>query len=37
VPIVFHERREGQSKMTWRIAAEAAFMVPRLRADTKRE
>ncbi len=35
LPIVFHERREGQSKMTWRIAAEAAFMVPRLRADTK--
>ena len=36
VPIVFHERREGQSKMTWRIAVEAAFMVPRLRADTRR-
>ena len=35
LPIVFRERREGQSKMTWRIAAEAAFMVPRLRADTK--
>jgi dolichol-phosphate mannosyltransferase len=35
LPIVFHERREGQSKMTWRIAAEAAFMVPRLRADTR--
>jgi dolichol-phosphate mannosyltransferase len=33
LPIVFRERREGQSKMTWRIAAEAAFMVPRLRAD----
>jgi dolichol-phosphate mannosyltransferase len=35
LPIVFRERREGQSKMTWRIAAEAAFMVPRLRADTR--
>lgn len=33
VPIVFHQRREGQSKMTWRIALEAALMVPRLRAD----
>jgi dolichol-phosphate mannosyltransferase len=33
LPIVFRERREGQSKMTWRIAVEAAFMVPRLRAD----
>jgi dolichol-phosphate mannosyltransferase len=37
LPIVFRERREGQSKMTWRIAAEAAFMVPRLRAETKRD
>ena len=35
LPIVFRERREGQSKMTWRIAAEAAVMVPRLRADTR--
>ena len=35
LPIVFRERREGKSKMTWRIALEAAFMVPRLRADTK--
>ena len=35
LPIVFRERREGESKMTWRIAAEAAFMVPRLRADTR--
>ena len=35
LPIVFRERREGRSKMTWRIAAEAAFMVPRLRADTR--
>jgi dolichol-phosphate mannosyltransferase len=35
LPIVFRERREGESKMTWRIAAEAAFMVPRLRAERK--
>ena len=30
VPIVFHERRAGESKMNWRIAAEAARLVPRL-------
>lgn len=36
LPIVFRERREGQSKMTWRIAAEAAFMVPRLRAERRK-
>jgi dolichol-phosphate mannosyltransferase len=35
LPIVFRERREGQSKMTWRIGLEAAFMVLRLRADNK--
>jgi dolichol-phosphate mannosyltransferase len=28
VPIVFHERRAGTSKMDWRIAAEAAWLVP---------
>ena len=28
VPIVFHERRAGSSKMDWRIAAEAAWLVP---------
>jgi dolichol-phosphate mannosyltransferase len=28
VPITFHERRAGSSKMDWRIAAEAAWMVP---------
>ena len=32
LPIVFRERREGQSKMTGRIALEAAWRVPRLRA-----
>jgi dolichol-phosphate mannosyltransferase len=31
VPIVFHERREGQSKMSGRIALEAAWLVPALR------
>jgi dolichol-phosphate mannosyltransferase len=31
VPIVFRERREGASKMTGRIALEAAWLVPALR------
>jgi dolichol-phosphate mannosyltransferase len=31
VPIVFRDREQGQSKMSWRIAAEAMFLVPRLR------
>jgi dolichol-phosphate mannosyltransferase len=31
VPIVFRDRRLGQSKMSWRIAAEAMLLVPRLR------
>jgi dolichol-phosphate mannosyltransferase len=31
VPIVFRERRLGRSKMSWRIAAEAMVLVPRLR------
>ena len=31
VPIVFNDRRAGQSKMTTRIAVEAALLVPRLR------
>jgi len=30
-PIVFHERREGESKLTGRIALEAAWRVPALR------
>jgi dolichol-phosphate mannosyltransferase len=30
-PIVFHERREGQSKMSTRIALEAIWLVPALR------
>jgi dolichol-phosphate mannosyltransferase len=28
VPIIFHERRAGASKMNWRIAGEAARLVP---------
>jgi dolichol-phosphate mannosyltransferase len=31
VPIVFRDRQQGQSKMSWRIAAEAIWLVPRLR------
>jgi dolichol-phosphate mannosyltransferase len=31
VPIVFRDRQRGQSKMSWRIAVEAAWLVPRLR------
>jgi dolichol-phosphate mannosyltransferase len=31
LPIVFRDRRYGSSKMTWRIAAEAAVLVPQLR------
>jgi dolichol-phosphate mannosyltransferase len=31
VPIVFRDRQRGQSKMSWRIAIEAIWLVPRLR------
>lgn len=31
VPIVFRDRQQGQSKMSWRIAAEAMLLVPKLR------
>jgi dolichol-phosphate mannosyltransferase len=31
VPIVFRDREKGQSKMSWRIAAEAMWLVPLLR------
>jgi dolichol-phosphate mannosyltransferase len=31
VPIVFQDRRVGKSKMSWRIALEAMWLVPRLR------
>jgi dolichol-phosphate mannosyltransferase len=36
IPIVFHERRSGRSKMTPRIALEAVWKVPALRARTRR-
>ncbi len=31
VPIVFRDRRRGRSKMSWRIAVEAALLLPSLR------
>lgn len=31
VPIVFKDRQQGESKMSWRIAAEAMWLVPLLR------
>ena len=31
IPIVFRDRERGQSKMSWRIAAEAMWLVPQLR------
>ncbi|HET9072949.1 MAG TPA: polyprenol monophosphomannose synthase [Solirubrobacteraceae bacterium] len=31
VPIIFTDRRAGTSKMSWRIAAEAFWLVPRMR------
>ncbi len=31
VPIIFRDRQHGQSKMSWRIAAEAIWLVPALR------
>jgi dolichol-phosphate mannosyltransferase len=31
VPIVFRDRQQGTSKMSWRIAAEAMWLVPLLR------
>ena len=37
IPIVFHERRAGASKMTGRIALEAVWKVPALRLRSERE
>jgi dolichol-phosphate mannosyltransferase len=37
VPIVFHERRAGSSKMNWAIAAEAVWRVPAIRQRKERE
>ncbi|HEV7460409.1 MAG TPA: polyprenol monophosphomannose synthase, partial [Solirubrobacteraceae bacterium] len=36
VPIVFRERRVGESKMSWRIASEAFWRVPQIRGWTPR-
>jgi dolichol-phosphate mannosyltransferase len=36
VPIVFRDRRLGRSKMSWRVALEAAWLVPRLRGSATR-
>ena len=33
LPIVFRDRERGRSKMSWRIATEAAWLVPLLRLD----
>jgi dolichol-phosphate mannosyltransferase len=33
LPITFRDRERGRSKMSWRIALEAALLVPRLRRD----
>jgi dolichol-phosphate mannosyltransferase len=35
VPIVFRDRRRGESKMSWRIALEAAWLVPALRRSAR--
>jgi dolichol-phosphate mannosyltransferase len=36
LPIVFRDRQRGSSKMTWRIAGEAAVLVPQLRFGRRR-
>jgi dolichol-phosphate mannosyltransferase len=33
IPITFHDREHGNSKMTWHIAVEAARVIPKLRED----
>jgi dolichol-phosphate mannosyltransferase len=35
VPITFRDRTLGSSKMSWRIAAEAAWLVPTLRRRSR--
>jgi dolichol-phosphate mannosyltransferase len=35
IPISFHDREHGSSKMSWRIALEAAVVVPQLRRDAR--
>lgn len=36
VPIVFRDREHGESKMSWRIAVEAVWLVPQLRGGARR-
>jgi dolichol-phosphate mannosyltransferase len=36
IPIVFRDRAHGQSKMSWRIAAEAFWLLPQLRRRRRR-
>jgi hypothetical protein len=36
VPIVFRDRLHGRSKMSWRIALEAIWLVPLLRLARRR-
>jgi dolichol-phosphate mannosyltransferase len=35
IPITFHDREQGKSKMSWRIALEAARVVPQLRRESR--
>jgi dolichol-phosphate mannosyltransferase len=35
VPITFHDREHGTSKMSWRIAVEAARVIPQIRHDAE--
>jgi len=35
VPILFRDRRRGESKMSWRIALEAAWLVPAIRESAR--
>ena len=35
IPITFHDREHGKSKMSWRIAVEAARVIPRLKQDAR--
>jgi dolichol-phosphate mannosyltransferase len=35
IPITFHDRERGSSKMSWRIAVEAARVIPKLRRDAR--
>jgi dolichol-phosphate mannosyltransferase len=37
IPITFHDREHGSSKMSWRIAVEAARVIPQLRRDVRPE